>query len=393
MAKRGPKTVQTADLPLSRFLRSWLDEHELAREKAAARWGISHGTLRNLEAGIDISTGRSYKPKLHTLRQLAAGMGVPLDTLLSLQSADAEPPVVLPMAPNEPATVGAIADLLERKVLGLYGGHLAMSREGLGEISSLLRKVDADLQEVSRVHGSELGPEERQRLQVQTDAVQRHLQRLLQPLESFTDGLGALLPAIEDKVEQDVVVLSRQLVARIKASLLMQVQWDDNRRVQPAAEEKPAMYVVGPTLEAMDTAEGRIVPLRRRERPKAPIDITGRLSAGPGYYTDDEFVEETIDSDDSKGADYAMRVAGDSLLEAGIFEGDILFLVHSDTAKPGDLVAVWSAQKGRTVKYLHYENGKPWLVPANVKYSKIPMTRDFRIKAIVTRVRRELRRH
>lgn len=65
---------------------------------------------------------------------------------------------------------------------------------------------------------------------------------------------------------------------------------------------------------------------------------------------------------------YALRVKGDSMIDAMIADGDVIILKHQETAntKNGDMVAVWLDERSEmTLKYFHREGSRIRLQPAN----------------------------
>lgn len=64
---------------------------------------------------------------------------------------------------------------------------------------------------------------------------------------------------------------------------------------------------------------------------------------------------------------YAVRVKGDSMIDAMISDGDVVILRRVDSAKNGDMVAVWLEDRNETtLKYIYYENdGRVRLQPAH----------------------------
>jgi repressor LexA len=63
---------------------------------------------------------------------------------------------------------------------------------------------------------------------------------------------------------------------------------------------------------------------------------------------------------------YAFEVEGDSMIEANINEGDIVFMSQQNTARNGDIVAAWLQNKGEiTLKYYYKEGNKIRLQPAH----------------------------
>ena len=68
------------------------------------------------------------------------------------------------------------------------------------------------------------------------------------------------------------------------------------------------------------------------------------------------------------GEDYALEVSGDSMIEAGILDGDYALVKRTETARDGDIVVALVRNEEATLKYLHRENGMIRLDPANGAY-------------------------
>lgn len=65
------------------------------------------------------------------------------------------------------------------------------------------------------------------------------------------------------------------------------------------------------------------------------------------------------------GEHYALEVSGDSMIEAGIFDGDYALVRKTDTARDGEIVVALVRNEEATLKYLRRENGLIRLDPAN----------------------------
>lgn len=72
----------------------------------------------------------------------------------------------------------------------------------------------------------------------------------------------------------------------------------------------------------------------------------------------------------SQSPDYLLRVEGDSMIDIGIFDGDLLAVRKSDTARHGDIV-VARVNGEVTVKRLDRGTGKIRLIAENINYSPI----------------------
>jgi repressor LexA len=68
------------------------------------------------------------------------------------------------------------------------------------------------------------------------------------------------------------------------------------------------------------------------------------------------------------GDHYALEVSGDSMIEAGIFDGDFALIRRTDTARDGQIVVALVHGEEATLKYLHRDNGAICLEPANAQF-------------------------
>ena len=69
------------------------------------------------------------------------------------------------------------------------------------------------------------------------------------------------------------------------------------------------------------------------------------------------------------GDHYALEVSGDSMIEAGIFDGDFALIKRTNTARDGEIVVALVDNEEATLKYLHKDAGMVRLDPANASYS------------------------
>lgn len=94
-----------------------------------------------------------------------------------------------------------------------------------------------------------------------------------------------------------------------------------------------------------------------------------------------DYISETLDLNYEivrhPASTFYGRVNGDSMIDEGIEEGDILVIDRSIEPENGDL-AVCCVDGDFTVKRLHFEPGKVWLEPANELYDPILITPECR---------------
>lgn len=70
----------------------------------------------------------------------------------------------------------------------------------------------------------------------------------------------------------------------------------------------------------------------------------------------------------ARGQFYALSVEGDSMIEAGIFDGDTAIIKKVDTAHNGQIVVALVDNQEATLKILQKKENEVWLVPCNKEY-------------------------
>jgi repressor LexA len=123
-----------------------------------------------------------------------------------------------------------------------------------------------------------------------------------------------------------------------------------------------------------------------------PMPILGRVPAG-GPLLAEENIEGTLDLSEGFAGQkvFALKVHGDSMIEAGICEDDLVVVRAQNHAEPGEIV-VAHVDGESTVKRLARRNGKLWLQPANPRYEPIPVEGDTRVLGKVIGVIRSYER-
>ena len=87
---------------------------------------------------------------------------------------------------------------------------------------------------------------------------------------------------------------------------------------------------------------------------------------GFGVYDEDDAVElsSSMLPDRTEGL-FALRVSGDSMIDAMVNDGDIVIMRQQNEARNGDMVAVWLTGDTTTLKYFYNEGNRIRLQPAN----------------------------
>lgn len=113
--------------------------------------------------------------------------------------------------------------------------------------------------------------------------------------------------------------------------------------------------------------------------------ILSRVAAGFPSPADD-FIEGSLDLNDfidHPAATYFVRAQGDSMIGAGIYDGDLLIVDRSLEPKNGSIV-IAAVMGELTVKRLRKSAKGTWLlVPENPKYPIIPLPEETQIWGVV----------
>lgn len=98
-----------------------------------------------------------------------------------------------------------------------------------------------------------------------------------------------------------------------------------------------------------------------------PIQVEAREANSPESWL--EFPDGMFKA---KGPLFALRVKGDSMVDASVLDGDLVVLRHQETANDGDMIAAWiEGDEDTTLKYLFREGRNVRLQPANPNYEPI----------------------
>ncbi len=128
-------------------------------------------------------------------------------------------------------------------------------------------------------------------------------------------------------------------------------------------------------------------PAQEAEIPSGRVPVLGDVAAGSPILAQ-ECIDDYI-SFDTQGRDgefFALRVRGESMLNAGILPGDLVVVHRQPTAQNGEIVVALLEDEA-TVKRLFRRGGEVWLLPENENYSPI----DGRYASILGKVAAVLR--
>ncbi|WP_404709997.1 transcriptional repressor LexA [Sphingomonas sp. MMS24-J13] len=127
---------------------------------------------------------------------------------------------------------------------------------------------------------------------------------------------------------------------------------------------KPPVKAVAPTLAK---APPKPMPIAANDVIEVPLH--GRIAAGmPIEAMEGQNMLSVPAALLGSGEHYALEVAGDSMVEAGILDGDYALIRKADTARDGDIVVALIDDSEATLKYFRHEGNMIRLDPANRAY-------------------------
>jgi repressor LexA len=150
-------------------------------------------------------------------------------------------------------------------------------------------------------------------------------------------------------------------------------------------------------LVRRDASKPRAMELRLpgAHRPKGvSVPLVGRIAAGSPVLADQNVEDHLLLPAGYAGDDdhFALRVSGESMRDAGIFDGDVVVVRRQDVAEEGAIVAALlsgPAEDEATIKRFHRQDGRVVLVPANPAFEPTPL-KSGRILGKVVAVLRKL---
>lgn len=176
--------------------------------------------------------------------------------------------------------------------------------------------------------------------------------QILDFIREFTEekSYPPSLAEIANKFHKSIPTIF-QFVATLKGKGYLEKENDVARGIYT---KKPEIFLLG------KIAAGE--PIEPLENPE-PIEVPKEMIASPANY-------------------YALEVKGDSMIDEGILDNDIIVVKHQNIADNGDVV-VAITEKGATLKVLRNKNGVKFLEPRNKNLKNIyPKSLEIRGKFV-----------
>lgn len=120
------------------------------------------------------------------------------------------------------------------------------------------------------------------------------------------------------------------------------------------------------------------------------VPLIGTIKAGIPLLSEHNIIGEIDIPADLEGKiDFALTVSGDSMIGAGINDGDIVICKQKEIASHGQIVVALVNDSETTLKYFIQENGRSVLKAANPEYPDFELKPGDKIQGYVVRIQKE----
>jgi repressor LexA len=153
------------------------------------------------------------------------------------------------------------------------------------------------------------------------------------------------------------------------APTLVEIQQYCQMRARSSVQKQLTALEQAGYIQRIPNATRAIKLLRQPEiDPEYRLPLLGKVAAGKPVEL--QYADETVcvPADLYKPNRYALIVKGDSMIEAGILDQDVVIIDPVDTVENGALAIVSVNDAGATIKYFYRKGKEIWLKPANKRY-------------------------
>jgi len=125
-------------------------------------------------------------------------------------------------------------------------------------------------------------------------------------------------------------------------------------------------------LDNLDGVARSWRPTTPHQKETSRVPIVGQVAAGQPIFAE-ENIEGWITVDNARPSDtlFALHVCGDSMIDAGILDGDLVVVRQQQDANDGDIVVALVDDETATVKKLRRSGGEVRLLAMNPAYDPI----------------------
>lgn len=181
-----------------------------------------------------------------------------------------------------------------------------------------------------------------------------------------------------DEMKDAVGLKSKSGIHRLVSAL------EERGHIRRLANRARAIEIIDETpvaqTNATPSANSNVVHANFGQASSLSLPLLGQIAAGTPIeaLSDHSRFLDVPASMIGSGEHFALEIVGDSMVEAGIHDGDTVVIKKTDIANHGDIVVALIDEHEATLKTLRKEDGRIGLEPANRHYQ----TRYFSSNAV-----------
>lgn len=162
-----------------------------------------------------------------------------------------------------------------------------------------------------------------------------------------------------------IVGVTRQTIQKYESGIVSNIPSDKIELLAQALHTTPA-YLMGWEDPSLEEQFDNIFPIELKKFP-----LLGEIACGEPIFCDEDR-ESYILAGSNIRADFCLKCKGDSMINARIYDGDIVFIRKQDIVDNGEIAAVVIDDEA-TLKRVYYDRDKNvvTLVAENPKYTPI----------------------
>ena len=171
-----------------------------------------------------------------------------------------------------------------------------------------------------------------------------------------------------EQIAQQVGV-GRSTVRKWETGIIENMRRDKIAKLAAALHTTPG-YLMGWTDEPESSVPANVIPFPAMER----TPLLGAIACGSPIMAQ-EHIEDYVDKPAHIRADFALTCKGDSMINARIFDGDIVYIRQQDTVESGEIAAVLIDTEA-TLKRVRLFDDHISLEPENPQYRPLVLWGD-----------------
>jgi repressor LexA len=164
----------------------------------------------------------------------------------------------------------------------------------------------------------------------------------------------------------NAVGVSKSTVKKWEDGFISNMKRDKIAQLASVLKLSPVSLITGELIEESNKPlPNNIIPLKKIRS----VPIVGSIACGTPILAEQNYISSVL-LPDNVNADFSLICRGDSMIDANIQDGDIVFIKETPMVENGEIAAVVIGEEA-TLKKVYYQNDTVTLLPANSTYEPL----------------------